>query len=196
MPSTLEKKTRETFKTNAGLYPSSVFKGHQNSGKSSYQVLVELKHVDLRDSFLCGYLKINNLTEEWPELCTYFEAEIIGPKHSFLTRKWDADESIDVQHWSKFPHFENLVHEFNDDHFVYDFENSDFVYMRWKEHFLVPDHKIKTISGASFAGFYYICYQKSTRQIMGLYFHQNSEWFQHLSLEHVPQHCSGDYDFR
>jgi Vacuolar import and degradation protein len=29
--------------------------------------------------------------------------------------------------------------------------------MRWKERFLVPDHRLKTINGASYAGFYYIC---------------------------------------
>ena len=45
-----------------------------------------------------------------------------------------------------------------------------------QEHFLVPDHRIKSISGASFAGFYYICVQKSTQTILGLYFHQNSEY--------------------
>ncbi len=42
--------------------------------------------------------------------------------------------------------------------------------MRWKEHFLVPDHKIKSISGASFAGFYYIAYSKSTGSIKGYYY--------------------------
>ena len=29
--------------------------------------------------------------------------------------------------------------------------------MRWKERFLVPDHRVGNISGASFAGFYYMC---------------------------------------
>lgn len=29
--------------------------------------------------------------------------------------------------------------------------------MRWKERFLVPDHRVKSINGASYAGFYYIC---------------------------------------
>lgn len=28
--------------------------------------------------------------------------------------------------------------------------------MRWKERFLVPDHRVNHINGASFAGFYYI----------------------------------------
>ncbi len=46
-----------------------------------------------------------------------------------------------------------------------------------KEHFLVPDHTIKDISGASFAGFYYICFQKSTATIEGYYYHRSSEWW-------------------
>lgn len=29
--------------------------------------------------------------------------------------------------------------------------------MRWKERFLVPDHRVGNISGAGFAGFYYMC---------------------------------------
>jgi len=29
--------------------------------------------------------------------------------------------------------------------------------MRWKERFLVPDHRVQDINGASFAGFYYVC---------------------------------------
>lgn len=46
-----------------------------------------------------------------------------------------------------------------------------------QEHFLVPDHTIKDISGASFAGFYYICFQKTTATIEGYYYHRSSEWY-------------------
>lgn len=48
--------------------------------------------------------------------------------------------------------------------------------MRWKEQFLVPDHKVRDINGASFAGFYYISLQKSSATIEGYYYHKNSEW--------------------
>ena len=41
--------------------------------------------------------------------------------------------------------------------------------MRWKEQFLVPDHRVKHIAGASFAGFYYICYSKRENTIEGFY---------------------------
>ena len=41
----------------------------------------------------------------------------------------------------------------------------------------MPDHTITDIPGASFAGFYYICFQKSTATIEGYYYHRNSEWY-------------------
>ncbi|KAJ3399303.1 hypothetical protein CcCBS67573_g03314 [Chytriomyces confervae] len=173
------------------LYSGARFEGEQRSGRSAYQVAVTLQHVDLSRSYLCGYLNIKGLTEDWPELCTFFEAEVIGNRHSFLTRKWDADEKTDRQHWSKFPNFNTVEPYLKNDAFNYDFMNNDMVFMRWKEHFLVPDHKIKTISGASFAGFYYIAYQKSTESITGFYFHQNSEMFQYLTLKHVGGNGGG-----
>ena len=67
--------------------------------------------------------------------------------------------------------------------------------MRWKEQFLVPDHRVRSISGASFSGFYYICLNKRTGVIDGLYFHSSSEWFQALRLEHVPARSFGAYEF-
>ena len=51
---------------------------------------------------------------------------------------------------------------------------STFFYVQ--EHFLVPDHTITDINGASFAGFYYVCLQKSAATIEGYYYHRSSEW--------------------
>lgn len=178
------------------LYSGSTFKGHQTSGKLSYAVTVELKHVDLAESSLCGYLHIEGLTPDHPRLTTFFDGELIGSKHSFLTRKWDVDESIDQQHWEKFPAFEPMKDTFNDDDFTYDFKDQDFVFMRWKEHFLVPDHRIKTIQGASFAGFYYMCFNVATNSLSGFYFHHNSEWWQQIKLDHVQEQVSGSFEFR
>jgi hypothetical protein len=50
-------------------------------------------------------------------------------------------------------------------------------YLFSKELFLVPDYRIKDITGASFAGFYYICFQKSTGSIEGYYYHKSSEMY-------------------
>lgn len=58
-----------------------------------------LQHVDEESSYLCGYLKIRGLTDEYPVLVTFFEGEIISPKFPFLTRKWEADEEVDHKHW-------------------------------------------------------------------------------------------------
>ncbi|KAG0252586.1 hypothetical protein DFQ27_007962 [Actinomortierella ambigua] len=157
------------------LYPGSRFKGKQISGNNSYEVMVDIKHVSLDDSSLCGYLHINGLTEEYPELTTFFDAEIIGSKYKFLTKKWEADESIDREHWNMFKPFERLSAMYNMQDFLYDFMDESVVFMRWKEHFLVPDHRVDGITGASFAGFYYICYNKLAGQINGYYYHQSSE---------------------
>ncbi|RHZ45285.1 hypothetical protein Glove_682g11 [Diversispora epigaea] len=182
--------------TTCSLYSGSKFIGKQTSGSHSYEVAVHIQHVDLSESFLCGYLHIKGLTEDYPDLTTFFEAEIIGRKYSFLTKKWDADDKIDVQHWTKFSAFRPLHKHVKRDGFVYDFNNKDFIFMRWKEHFLVPDHRVRTINGASFAGFYYICYQLSTGIITGFYFHKSSERFQELQLHHCADRSFPSFEFR
>ncbi|KAI7864202.1 vacuolar import and degradation protein-domain-containing protein [Spinellus fusiger] len=179
------------------LYAGSQFKGLQTCGTTSYEVVVDIQRVDLNESIMSGYLNIKGLTTEFPELTTYFEGEIIGPKHSFLTRKWQTQQIIDRTHWERFASFEPYLSIFNRDDFVYDPTDKDFVYMRWKEQFLVPDHRVHSIDGASFAGFYYICYQRSRNKILGFYyFRHHTELFQELSLDYVEQRCFGSFEFR
>ncbi|EFA80440.1 prolyl-tRNA synthetase [Heterostelium album PN500] len=164
---------------------SSRFTGSQKSEKTSYPVHVDIKSVDFKNSILSGYLTISGLTEKYPVLTTFFEAEIIGDKHSFLTRKWDANETVDMEHWKQFsPAFDPYINKFNKDDFKPDFTNSDYIFMRWKEYFLVPDHHVRSIEGASYEGFYYISYQRSTGTIKGYYYHHLSEWYQSLELKH------------
>lgn len=47
-----------TDSTSSFLRPGSKFRGTQQSDRQVYDVQVELKDVDLADSFLCGYLRI------------------------------------------------------------------------------------------------------------------------------------------
>lgn len=185
------------------LYNGSSFSGFQKSDKESYEVNVKIQYVDYESSYLCGYLCINHLTTSHPSLTTFFEGEIISKKYPFLTRrKWGASEEMDRIHWSKFEHFsKNYRHSFNLDNFSYDdLENSDYIYMRWKEIFLVPDHTIKQVQGASYAGFYYICYSKRTSSIRGYYFHVSEYFgnsFQSLNLElDVEPGTSEVFEFR
>ena len=80
--------------TSTFLKPGAKFLGSQRSEKSQYGVVVQIQYVDMAESFLCGYLSIRGLTEEHPTLTTYFEGEMIGAKHSFMTSnpEWGANE--------------------------------------------------------------------------------------------------------
>ncbi|KAL0472005.1 vacuolar import and degradation domain-containing protein [Neurospora intermedia] len=182
------------------LRPGSKFSGMQKSERSRYDVEVEIKQVDLRESFLCGYLRIQGLTDTHPTLTTYFEGEIIGPHYSFLTQhpQWGANDRIDISHWSKFLAFKPYakVAKRGGVH-IRDVAQKDNIFMRWKEQFLVPNHRVKTINGASFEGFYYICFNQIHGTIQGIYFHSKSEKFQQLELHHVEDKgCFGAMEFR
>ena len=48
------------------LQPGSRFVGTQQSERQQYEVEVEIKHVDMRESFLCGYLKIQGRSHPLP----------------------------------------------------------------------------------------------------------------------------------
>ncbi|KAK0643334.1 vacuolar import and degradation protein-domain-containing protein [Cercophora newfieldiana] len=182
------------------LRPGSRFTGTQQSERQRYDVQVEIKHVDLRESFLCGYLKIQGLTDDHPTLTTYFEGEIIGSKYGFITQhpSWGANDKIDISHWAKFPAFRPFQKQARKgEHAKIDFSNKDCIFMRWKEHFLVPDHRVRTINGASFEGFYYICFNQVRGEVSGIYFHSRSEKFQQLELKHVEDKgCFAAMEFR
>jgi len=139
------------------LYPGAHFSGTQKSGRSSYEVSVTIVDVDFSSSFLCGYLRIRGLTDDWPELTTYFDAQIIGSRYGFLTDDWGASEQEDMTHWARFPAFQKVKQEVRGPRLTVRDRDRDCVFMRWKERFLVPDHRVRDINGASFAGFYYVC---------------------------------------
>ncbi|KAL0581527.1 hypothetical protein V5O48_000456 [Marasmius crinis-equi] len=158
-PSPLTDITRLRVRSQAhhSLYPGATFQGTQKSGRNSYEVTVTIVDVDFASSFLCGYLRICGLTHDWPELTTYFDAEIIGSRYGFLTESWGASEAEDLIHWSRFPAFRHVKNELQKPHLTMCDRDRGAVFMRWKERFLVPDHRVQDISGASFAGFYYVC---------------------------------------
>lgn len=190
---------RRLLPTSKGvLYSGSTFNGTQTNGdKATYNVKVEIKHVDLAESTISGYLHIQGLTDACNVLSTFFEGEIIdGDKHSFLTRKWDANEEIDRDHWEMFPQFDPIRSSFNNDGFEYSLTDQNCIFMRWKEIFLLDDPKLKSILGASFSGFYYVCFDISKGSFCGLYYHDNCELYQVLELKHVAQRASQAFEFR
>jgi len=164
--------------TSSFLKPNAKFVGTQQSDRQRYEVSVEINHVDMAESFLCGYLRIQGLTDDHPTLTTYFEGEIIGTKYTFQTKhaEWGSNEKVDMQHWARFPAWRPLSKQAKRRDFSYkDFAKRENIFMRWKEYFLVPDHRVRTILGASFEGFYYICFNQLTGSISGIYFHAKSE---------------------
>ncbi|WVQ93653.1 hypothetical protein IAU59_000729 [Kwoniella sp. CBS 9459] len=152
------------------LYPGSVFKGSQTSGRSAYEVEIRLLDVNFAESSVSGYLSISHLTDTHPHLTTFFTGEIIGPHHGFITgTRFGATEHDDMRHWGRFEQFRRpstRADMVRPELFFRDplpdrskgetkAKERDFVFLRIKEKFLVPDHKVRDISGASFAGFYY-----------------------------------------
>lgn len=119
------------------------------------------------------------LTDTHPTLTTYFEGEIIGPHYSFLTNhpEWGANNNTDITHWKKFKSAFNKYQKVaaSGRILIKDPAQEDVIFMRWKEQFLVPNHRVKTINGASFEGFYYICFNQKAGTIEGIYFHSKSE---------------------
>ncbi|KAL3427978.1 vesicle-mediated transporter vid24 [Phlyctema vagabunda] len=182
------------------LRAGSKFHGTQQSERQVYDVQVEIKHVDMRESFLCGYLRIQGLTEDHPTLTTYFEGEIIGAKYSFFTQHedWGSTDKVDLQHWAKFTAFRPFQKQARKGNLnIPHLAQRENIFMRWKEHFLVPDHRVRTISGASFEGFYYICFNQIQGTVSGIYFHSKSEKFQQLELKHVEDRgCFSAMEFR
>lgn len=83
-----------------------------------------------------------------------------------------------MQHWARFPAWRPLAKQAKRADFNYkNFAQRENVFMRWKEYFLVPDHRVRAISGASFEGFYYICFNQVVGSVSGIYFHAKSEKF-------------------
>jgi hypothetical protein len=52
--------------TSSFLRHGSKFHGTQKSDRQVYDVQVEIKHVNMEDSFLCGYLRIQGMYKLFP----------------------------------------------------------------------------------------------------------------------------------
>ncbi|QLG70293.1 hypothetical protein HG535_0A02310 [Zygotorulaspora mrakii] len=196
------------------LKPRMEFTGYQISGYKKYQVVVTLKTVELpKDGIsslsphLTGFLTIRGLTNQHPEISTYFESFAVTHKDlGFLSSTWSkdramtsymADDQTDLEHWLNFPSFkqlflgpgcdsENRTPTINDllngQESFGDYLENRYIFMRWKEKFLVPDALIDGVEGASYDGFYYIVHDQVTGAIQGFYYHEDAEKFQQLEL--------------
>lgn len=205
--------------SNTYLRSNAKFVGEQQSGCARYEIKVEFKSVDLVSSVVTGFFYILGLTDEHPLITTCFKGEIINnplarliqgvKKFLFITeeKNWSSFPKNDLEHWKKLT---GSLPECTEDELRAKLQkiqagNDDplLIYMRWKEEFLLPDSRVKLLTGASFEGFYYVVLnigsgyepliddasnQKLVPGTMnGLYFYTQSEKFQSLSLRYVPQ---------
>ncbi|KOH00425.1 glucose-induced degradation complex subunit VID24 [Saccharomyces eubayanus] len=222
------------------LRPRMQFTGYQISGYKRYQVTVNLKTVDFPTGrstslspHLSGFLSIRGLTNQHPEISTYFEAYAVTHKElAFLSSSWKdepvlneykATDQTDLEHWINFPSFRqlflmsqkntanptdsntaentgknqqqqqlpttsstdanNISRIFSQEKQFGDYLDERFIFMKWKEKFLVPDALLmEGVDGASYDGFYYIVHDQVTGNIQGFYYHQDAEKFQQLEL--------------
>lgn len=211
---------------NQYLRPNAKFVGEQQSGAYRYDIKVELKTVDLVSSIVTGFFQISGLTDEHPLITTCFKGEIINnplnstkwqnnlkdrhiKKYAFITedRNWGSFPQNDIDHWrtltrsSSSMSEDDLLSKLRSIH-AGDLDNQ-YIYMRWKEEFLLPDLRIKQLKNASFEGFYYVvlnigngaesesgdCFTSRIipGTISGLYYHTQNDKFQLLSLRYVEE---------
>ncbi|TPP61734.1 Vacuolar import degradation protein Vid24 [Fasciola gigantica] len=176
------------------LHDGAVFKGTQRSKSKEYDVEVTIQSVDYSRKTLYGYIKMDNLIISYGSLTTYFEGEIISRLYPFVTGKWGATVETDIAHWEKIAGGTPLG-SFHSDNFNYSsLENSGTVFMRWKEKFALP--RVKEVDGASYAGFYYIGFNKWSGEIFGYYYHLDCEKFQSLQLTYKPEDAPSIFQLR
>lgn len=81
------------------LYPGALFEGIQTNKTKEHRVSVRIVDINLQQSTLAGFLTIHDLTDQHPEITTFFDGQIIGDTHGFVTNDWGASEKNDMTHW-------------------------------------------------------------------------------------------------
>jgi hypothetical protein len=81
------------------LYSGALFEGIQTNKTKEHRVSVRIVDINLQQSTLSGFLTIHDLTDQHPEITTFFDGQIIGDTHGFITNDWGASEKVDMTHW-------------------------------------------------------------------------------------------------
>ncbi|SCV01852.1 LAME_0G18932g1_1 [Lachancea meyersii CBS 8951] len=200
------------------LKPRRQYTGFQISGYKRNHVHVVLQTVDLPVNgsetagapHLTGFFTIQGLTAHQSEITTFFEGFAATENSGFLSssvphnlKDLRANDTIDMEHWLNFPSFKGMccndktvASTILDGSYVHsDYLRKRFIYMRWKERFLVPDADLDSVEGASFEGYYYIVHDQLTGNIFGFYYHKDAERFQRLELVPVKDSYGGSCGF-
>lgn len=218
-------KSKSLFRKARWLKPRMKFTGYQISGYKKYQITVELKTTNFPHSgstcslltpHLCGYLTIQGLTNQHPEITTYFESFLVNESIGFLSSSipeelsdLKSNNENDLEHWLNFPNFRELcMNNYGNSNTLQkiilgeychmNYLDERFIYMRWKEKFLVPQSQIDSVDkveGASYDGYYYIVHDQFLGGILGFYYHKDAEKFQQLELQPMTSGLTSDCTF-
>jgi len=177
-----------------GLFVSGVeFEGFQtvqslhDAKTESWRVHLQIQGLDPKSGKLYGRMEAPNIPSMSREVVTFWEGEIIDHvSHSFFTRKWEAGVRCDLQHWSKFPAFNQflpLLMKNKGRELARGLANSRWIFLRIKELFFLKDAS----PGLSIAGFYYCCLDRKDGTITGFYYDMDSTPNQKLVLTPVKK---------
>lgn len=144
------------------------YSGEQLTNGGSFRIEMIVDIVDTEQEFVCGTFEIHNISDRHELLTTYFEGEIVGNIYPF-TREACSVANPDIIHWRLFPEWKR---EYMDG--AYSIADSDFLYIKIKELFLLPDPMRTAVPGASIDGHYYCCYYKALDCFAGHYYYKNT----------------------
>ncbi|KAJ2781047.1 hypothetical protein H4R18_003094 [Coemansia javaensis] len=156
-------------------------------GIEQWDVQVEIQSVDMARGYVAGLMKAINVPRLPEAVVTCWEGEIVDfVNHMPLTAKWQAARSDDLRHWSLFA----PVHA-HQEGFLHDWPKSmrgrrmpqlleDYILMRWKETSFVNVKASET--GLTIEGFYYVCMNRRTGSLEGVYFDPSTQPYQRLAL--------------
>ncbi|KAF9763112.1 Glucose-induced degradation protein 4 like protein [Nosema granulosis] len=184
-----------------GLERGAIYSGEQLTNSGSFKIEMKIDSVDFDQEIMYGTFQIHNLTDKYELLSSFFESVMMGNKYEF------AGDETDTVHWGMFPEWRNElkkqrerpIHNNKNKHDLasYKIKESDFIYLKIKELFLLPDPNLKSIPGASIDGYYYCCYYKKLDCFAGHYYFKNAtnQVSQQILLERVFKKTSQEATF-
>ncbi|KAJ1737959.1 hypothetical protein LPJ72_000028 [Coemansia sp. Benny D160-2] len=173
---------------NAGNIINGVGRSMAVAEIEQWEVDVVVQAVDMQRGRVAGLMRAIDVPWMPRAVTTSWEGEIIDfVNHSPMTGKWLASPSDDQKYWALFSavrsHPETFLQRWPPRLWGRRMPRvlEEYVFMRWKETAFVNVEQSET--GLSIDGFYYICMQRTTGRIDGVYFDLSTQPRQRLSLQ-------------
>lgn len=149
--------------------------------------IININNINNLDTYNINNLNnINNINNQNNQntqnnIKTYFESVIFD--------KYVEDKILveDFLYWEMFPEWR----------FDTGIDETDYLFIKIKELFILPDPLVKTVNGASIDGFYYCCYYKKLDCFKGHYVYENScvQVVQSFYLDSAFERTSGCLEY-